>query len=84
MVDMSLNLKSESVHRLAKRVSRATGESMTAAVEVALKERLQRINRQSPESLAEQLMAIGRDCAPRLAHVPDHDVLLYGDDGLPA
>jgi len=81
---MGLNIKNESVHRLARQVSRVTGESMTGAIEVALQERLRRLNRKTPESLAERLMTIGRDCAPRLARVPDHDSLLYGDDGLPS
>jgi antitoxin VapB len=37
-------------------------------------------------SLAEKLMAIGRDCARRIGpeyRALDHDALLYDEDGLP-
>lgn len=38
----SLNIKSTEAHRLAHELAEATGETLTAAVTVALKERLER------------------------------------------
>jgi antitoxin VapB len=61
---MSLNIKSEETHRLA--LARLTGESMTAAVRVAIRERLDRDRRERATGLADRLLAIGKDCAPRL------------------
>jgi ribonuclease VapC len=65
---MSLNIKNPEVHELAKELAELTGESMTEAVLVALKERLAR-ERNTEERLQERmavLTAIGRDVAERL------------------
>ncbi len=81
---MSLNIKNQEAHALAARVAIATGESLTEAVTVALRERLMRI--EEPDPLEQELLALGRDCAERLkepwrsAH---HADILYGDRGLP-
>ncbi len=83
---MSLNIKSEKTHRMAKELARITGESMTAAVGEAIRERLERVRGNSRERLAERLLQIGRDCA---AHMKepfksiDHGDLLYDEKGLP-
>jgi antitoxin VapB len=42
---MGMNIKSEKAQRLAKEVAAQTGETMTAAVENALQERLERLLR---------------------------------------
>ena len=42
---MSLNIKNQEAYRLAQAVARLTGESMTRAVTVALRERLDRVRR---------------------------------------
>ena len=81
---MSLNLKSESVHQLARELGKLSGESMTAAVENALRERLERFRKTASKPMADRLMEIGRDCAPRLREITgEHGDILYGDDGLP-
>ena len=85
---MSMNIKNPEAHRLAHRIADLTGDTVTGAVTESLKERLQRLEHQGrgEGSLAEQLMAIGRDCAARLPEgirTVDHDELLYGPDGLP-
>ncbi len=77
---MALNIKNAEAHALAARVARATGESLTEAVTVALRERLLRI--EEPDALAEGLLALGRDCAERLKEAwrsADHAVILYDD-----
>jgi antitoxin VapB len=83
---MGLNIKNEQTHRLAEELSRLTGESLTAAVTVAVRERLERIRRERGKSLADRLLAIGRDCAPRLREPfrsADHAELLYDENGMP-
>jgi antitoxin VapB len=83
---MSLNIKSEEAHRLARELVRLTGESITAAVTQAVRERLDRVRRERAAGLAERLLAIGKDCADRLKepfHSADHGELLYDERGLP-
>ncbi len=83
---MSLNIKSQEAHRLAQELARLTGESMTAAVTVAVRERLDRVRRERVLGLAERLLAIGKDCAARLKEPfrsADHGELLYDERGLP-
>jgi antitoxin VapB len=83
---MSLNLKNDEAHRLAQELSALTGESMTTAATVAMRERLQRLRGAKRVSMAERLLAIGRDCAPRLKgryRKIEHGDLLYDHRGLP-
>ena len=85
---MSINIKNPEVHALAKELAELTGESMTEAVLIALKERLAR-ERNSEERLRERmevLTAIGRDVAERLGpewRAMDVDDWLYDENGLP-
>jgi antitoxin VapB len=83
---MSLNIKSEDAHRFARELAALTGESMTAAVTTALRERLERLRRSRKHGLSERLLAIGRDSAPRFKEPYrsiDHAELLYDERGLP-
>ena len=83
---MSLNIKNDEAHRLAQELAGLTGESMAAAVTVAVRERLERMRRDRESPLSERMLAIGKDCAPRLKEPfrsVDHGELLYDDDGLP-
>jgi antitoxin VapB len=83
---VSLNIKNDETHRLAEELSRLTGESLTAAVTVAVRERLERVRREAGKSLTDRLVAIGKDCAPRLKQPfrsVDHGELLYDELGLP-
>ncbi len=82
---MSLNIKDPEAHRLAKAVANATGETMTRAVTVALKERLERLQKSKNKVSAEELLAIGRSCAELLTErPPDHgESWLYDEHGLP-
>ena len=53
---------------------------------LALRERLARVRQEQGLSLADRLLAIGRDCAARLKEPfrsADHGDLLYDDRGLP-
>jgi antitoxin VapB len=83
---MSLNIKNEETHRLVRQLAKVTGESMTAAVDKAVRERLERVRSTKKGNLAEWLLQIGRECAP-LWKEPyksmDHGDLLYDEKGLP-
>ena len=71
---------------MAKELSKLTGESMTTAVTIALRERLYRLRQQQGLGLADRLLAIGKDCAARLREPfrsADHGEILYDERGLP-
>ena len=83
---MALNIKNQDTQKLVKELASLTGESMTEAVTKAVRERLERLHRQSGAGLADRLLLIGRDCAPRIkepSRSTDHKDLLYDDQGLP-
>jgi antitoxin VapB len=83
---LSLNIKNEDAHRLGRELATLTGESLTAAVTEAIRERLERVRTERATGLADRLMAIGKDCAARLREPyrsVDHGELLYDESGLP-
>jgi antitoxin VapB len=83
---MSLNIKDEETHRLVRELARLTGESQTAAVTIAVRERLDRLHAVVRRRLADRLLAIGKDTAPRLKEPyrsAEHGELLYDEHGLP-
>ena len=84
---MSLNIKNEETHQLARELAALTGESMTGAITIALRERLERERRErSVESRVREMHAIARRCACLLKDGPsavEHGDFLYGEDGLP-
>lgn len=83
---MSMNIKNEEAHRLARQLASLTGESVTAAVTIALRERLDRVQDERGTGLAARLLAIGNACAVRLREPYrsiDHADLLYDERGLP-
>jgi antitoxin VapB len=84
---MSLNIKNPQAHELARELAELTGENMSSAVTVAVRERRDRVLAASTGGLAERMLAIGRDCARRLPETVldiDHGELLYDENGLPA
>jgi antitoxin VapB len=83
---MGLNIKNREAHLMAEELSKLTGESMTTAVTIALRERLNRVRQQKSLGLADRLLAIGKDCAARLKEPfrsADHGEILYDERGLP-
>jgi len=82
---MSLNIKDPEAHKLAQRLAEETGESMTQAVTVALKEKLLRVRRtKRSKATAEELRAIAKRFRSHLkGPVEDHGTLLYDEKGLP-
>ena len=83
---MSLNIKNEEAHRLARELAESTGESMATAVTRAVRERLERVRQRSRKGKVERILKIARECAP-LWKEPfrsvDHGDLLYDEKGLP-
>ena len=82
---MALNIKNEETQKLAQKVAKLTGESMTAAVTGAVRERLDRVRGEHGVGLADRLLKIGEDCAAHLREPfrsVDHGELLY-EKGLP-
>jgi antitoxin VapB len=83
---MSLNIKNEQTHALARELAEITGESITGAVTVAVRERLDRLQQRGRKGMAAQLMAIGADCAARLPESfrsINPDDLLFDENGMP-
>ena len=81
---MSLNIKNEETCRLARALADLTGETMTGAITVALRERLER-QREIAERL-KRMRAISKRAAKMLRKggpPVDHGELLYDEDGLP-
>lgn len=83
---MSLNIKNEEAHRLARQLAKLTGESMATAVTQAVRERLERVRGNARKGMAERIMKIAKDCGPlwkepyRSMDIAD---LLYDENGLP-
>jgi antitoxin VapB len=83
---MSLNIKNAETHHLVQELAALTGETQTMAVTIAVRERLERVRHLHEAGLADRLLAIGADTAPRLREPwrsADHGDLLYDDRGLP-
>ena len=80
-----LNIKDPETDRLARRLAQLTGESITKAVRTAVRERLEREERQRGRPSLEHLIAIARRCAARPvldARSPD-EIIGYDERGLP-
>ena len=83
---MSMNIKNKEAHKLTEELAKLTGESLTAAVIEAVRERLDRVRQAQGISLADQLLTIGKDCAAHLKkpfRTIDHGKMLYDERGLP-
>ena len=84
---MSLNIKNDETCRLARELAQLTGESMTGAITLALRERLEREKRrQDKDALLRDMRAIAKRCSARLGPGPsavEHGDYLYDERGLP-
>jgi antitoxin VapB len=85
---VALNIRDPEVHRLARAVADATGETMTEAVRNALVERLKRVG-EVPEAERQRRLAALRELQRRFAELPVEDprpleeILAYDENGLP-
>lgn len=85
-VYMAISLKDPEADRLAREIAQRTGETLTGAIVVALRERLTRLRaRPKRRLLSEELREIGERCAalPTLDNRSDEEILGYDENGLP-
>lgn len=84
MTSVVLSIKSAEADELARELARVTGESLTDAVTVALRERLERQHLDRSD-LVERLLAIGASARdlPRLDLRSDDEIVGYDQHGLP-
>src|SRR5689334_24262342 len=86
MTAMALSLKDKEPDCLAREMAALIGETLTDAIRIALRDRLERerLKRGQPGDLAARIRAIGEQCAS----LPDHDtcspdeILGYDETGL--
>lgn len=85
---MALNIKNDEAQRLSRDLAGLTGESITTAVTVAVRERLDRVRgNESPVDRAQRIVHLGRQIATALNRddrPPALVEVLYDDAGLPA
>jgi antitoxin VapB len=83
---MPLSIKSLETERLVREIAAKTGESLTGAIQTALEERLERLNReQRSRNLMSQLEEILHrvDRLPVLDSRTPDEILGYDEHGLP-
>ncbi len=83
---MGLNIKNAETTRLARELARLTGETLTGAIDTALRERLgrERMKRDAAGTI-ERVRQIRAEVDPRDRLAPGEDATagLYDDRGLP-
>jgi antitoxin VapB len=71
---MSLNIKDPEIHRLARELARRNGETVTKAVGIAIKERLERQKKsEKRKGRLEWLLQLSERTAPLLKGLPPSD-----------
>ena len=86
---MGLNIKNPETEELARQLADATGENLTRAITVAVRERLDRVRHRGTTAAADRtalLQKIAGDAAGRWVEPyrsSDHGDLLYDESGLP-
>lgn len=82
---MAFSIKNEDADRLARELAAATGESLTEAVLVALRERLQREEARGRVGAGDRLRRLAAEVAelPVLDARPVEVILGYDEHGLP-
>jgi len=85
---MALSIKAPEADRLARQLAATTGESITVAVIVAMRERLERQRRKQDDrqTLIADLMAIADHCAslPVLDTRSEDEIMGWDENGLPS
>jgi antitoxin VapB len=82
---MALSIKSDEADRLARELAAETGETLTEAVEVALRERLNREHARHATSMKTRLRRLAADVAalPVADNRTPEEIIGYDDNGLP-
>ena len=84
---MSLNIKNPETYRLARELAERNDETITTAVTIALRERLERQSPNPKAGLADWLDELSKRTAPLLTDLPSSDkigdLLFDKETGLP-
>lgn len=83
---MPLSIKNPETEQLAREISKETGESITDAITIALRDRLQRLRgRRHAKALIQEVDDILRrvDALPTLDERSEDEILGYDSQGLP-
>ena len=83
---MALSIKNPEVERLARELAAKTGESITDAVMVALRDRIDRETRRRDGQRLRRMMRIAEDIArlPRLDTRSADEIIGYDEHGVPS
>jgi hypothetical protein len=82
---MGINIKSSEMERLIRELAEEAGEGKTEAVDVAVRERLDRLrSAKTKQKRLRRMRELVDELAPRLQDFPDIDSYLYDEHtGLP-
>jgi len=81
---VALSIKNPDVDVLVREICAITGESLTSAIEVALRERLEALTRERSRTVLDDLRDLADEAAGWTVVDPRNpDELLYDQDGLP-
>jgi antitoxin VapB len=82
---MALSVKSPEADRLARELTAATGETITEAVVVALRERLERVRGRRADVIRRRLNALREELKTYPVHDPRSadEIIDYDEHGLP-
>ena len=85
---MGINIKNEETNKAIKELAALTGNNLTQTIDYAVREQLrQSRHQQKKETLAEDLLAIGRRLTAKmkkpLPTMKELDDMMYDEDGLP-
>lgn len=82
---MALSIKSAEADRLARELTATTGESLTEAVIVSLRKRLERERAKRTPAIARRLRALGAElqALPVADRRPADEILGYDEHGVP-
>ena len=83
---MAFSIKNDEADRLVRQLTVITGENLTEAVTISIRERLARFRaKRGPHHLADELDRIAKRCAalPLLDERSADEILGYDDRGLP-
>jgi antitoxin VapB len=82
---MALSIKSDEADRLARELASETGETLTDAVVVALRERLERVHARHKTSMSTRLIHLASEVAALGVADPrtPEEIIGYDETGLP-
>ncbi len=80
---MVLSIKDPEANALARRLAQETGESLTAVVAQALRERLERVHAQRGRRAAAERVLKAAWSLPRLDARTPEEIIGYDEHGLP-